>query len=124
MKPTILIADDDKFIVQFLQDNLEKHDFRIIYAHDGYSTISTMSSEKPDLVILDINMPQMNGLEILASIKENPATCNVPVIMITAEEDSEIFEKAVERKADAYIVKPFKMDHLLDRIHHILGNSD
>ncbi|MFC2091548.1 PleD family two-component system response regulator [Elusimicrobiota bacterium] len=120
MNRKILIADDDSDILKFIQINLEKNEYDVVTASDGYEVIDKLASEKPDLILLDINMPKMTGLEILSSIKENPVTRDIPVIMVTAESEGTVFEQAVERQADGYIVKPFKIDYLLDKIRHLL----
>jgi len=76
--------------------------------------------DRPDLVLLDIDMPDMNGFEVLERMKDNPATKRIPVIMLTARTETETFEKAVEKEADRYIAKPFKSSFLIEKVNQVL----
>ncbi len=76
--------------------------------------------DRPDLVVLDIDMPEIDGLEVLKRIKDNPATKSIPVIMLTARSDSHTFERAVDYSADRYIAKPFNSSFLLEKVSQVL----
>ena len=121
-KVKILVVDDDPEISLLIKIILQKEnkDFDIITANDGSYALEKVISEKPDLVLLDVDMPEINGLEVLDRIKDNPATKRIPVIMVTAKSNARDFEEAMEKKADWYIVKPFKQDHLLEKIKYLL----
>ena len=117
---TILVVDDDRNIVRFAEVLLEKNGFSVITANDGSYALEKVLREKPDLVLLDIDMPEMNGFEVLERMKQNPATKRIPVIMLTARSDAGTFEKAVENDADRYVSKPFDNKFLLEKIQQVL----
>lgn len=120
---TILAVDDDPNIVKLVQITLELNGFNVITAYNGKSGLEKTIEQMPDLILLDIDMPEMNGLQVLEEIKNNPSTAAIPVIMLTARTMGDDFEKAMERKADWYIAKPFKKDHLLEKINYLINNT-
>jgi len=117
---TILIADDDPAIVKLLQTILEMNKFNVISTYDGRAALDKAKELNPDLIILDIDMPEMNGLEVLEEVKNNPSTQTIPIIMLTARTMGDDFEKAMEKNADWYIAKPFRKEHLLEKIALLL----
>ena len=84
-KKTILIVDDEPELVKALQIRFEEEGFRVITAYDGSNGLEKTRTEKPDLVILDIVMPVMDGYQVCETIKNDPATKNIPVVMLTAK---------------------------------------
>ena len=112
----ILIVDDEKDIVETLSFMLKAKGFECICAYDGEEGLSLAKSEKPDLVILDVMMPKINGYKICRLLKFDNNYKSIPIIMITArsqEEDKIIGE---ETGADEYITKPFDIDFVLERV--------
>lgn len=103
---TILIVDDDQLLVRMYQKKLENDGYKVITAHDGKMALDTLMEGIPDLILLDIMMPELNGLELLKKLKETERTKNIPVILLTnigaTDEDS---ERGLELGAVAYIVK-------------------
>ncbi|MFA6540789.1 MAG: response regulator transcription factor [Bacteroidota bacterium] len=115
MKQKILIADDERDIIDFLKYNLDKEGFDVLTARNGTEAL-TLAKKKPDLILLDIMMPEMDGLEVVRSLKKNSATANIPVIFLTAK-SAEIDEVVgLELGADDYITKPVSIPKLIARI--------
>jgi len=119
-KYKILAVDDEQRMVRFIQLNLEQDGFQVITAYNGKDALEQVRTQLPDLILLDIMMPDINGFEVLRKIRE---VSNVPVIMLTAkgEEDDRI--QGLELGADDYITKPFSSKELLARIHAVLKRS-
>jgi len=116
----ILIVDDEQDIVELLSYNLEKEGFSTVKAYDGEATLGLVRSGKPDLMILDLMLPKMNGLDVCKAIRRNPETANLPIIMLTAK--GEEIDKIIglEIGADDYITKPFSVKELIARVRSIL----
>jgi DNA-binding response OmpR family regulator len=119
-KYKILAVDDEKRMVRFIQLNLEQDGFQVITAYNGKEALEQVRTQLPDLVLLDIMMPDINGFEVLKKIRE---VSSVPVIMLTAkgEEDDRI--QGLELGADDYITKPFSPRELVSRIRAVLRRT-
>ena len=116
----ILIVDDEQDIVELLSYNLEKEGFSTVKAYDGEAALGLVRSEKPDLMILDLMLPKMNGLDVCKAIRRNPETANLPIIMLTAKGDEIDKIIGLEIGADDYITKPFSIKELIARVRAIL----
>lgn len=116
----ILAVDDEQRMVRFIQLNLEQDGFQVITAYNGKDALEQVRTQLPDLILLDIMMPDINGFEVLKKIRE---VNNVPVIMLTAkgEEDDRI--QGLELGADDYITKPFSPRELVSRIRAVLRRT-
>lgn len=102
---TILLAEDDLILAELYTDRLKQEGFAVIHASNGVDALSFVSEYSPNLIILDIMMPRMNGLDVLKALKENPETNHIPVIIVTAlVQEIEKINKMMN-PADAYIVK-------------------
>ncbi len=101
---TILVVDDDRNICELLQLYLSRDGYRLLFAHDGSTALDVFRSEKPDLVILDIMLPIINGWEVCQLIRKDS---DVPVVMLTARDASEDKVSGLDMGADDYVVKPF-----------------
>lgn len=110
---TVLVIDDDEITVQYISNALSKEGYKITAACDGQDGLRKMYQGQPDLIILDINMPRMDGWTTCGRIRE---VSNVPIIMLTAEHSPEEIIKGLDMGADDYILKPFEMGVLLARI--------
>ena len=119
----ILIVDDEKDIADLIAYNLEREGFATIKVYDGGSVLKTVKAQKPDLIILDIMLPHMNGLDICRAIRANPETAHLPVIMLTAKTDEVDKVIGLEIGADDYITKPFSLKELVARVRTILRRS-
>ncbi len=123
-KSTILIIDDEEDFCLFIKRNLELTDnYRIIIATAGKKGIWLARLDKPDLILLDIMMPGIGGLEVLKRLKEDDKARNIPIVVLSAKGDDETKERAVSLHSDDYIVKPVKMEVLISRIEDILSKS-
>lgn len=120
-KKTILVVDDEKMIINLLKHNLEKEGYNVIEAQDGLEAIDVAISQKPDLILLDIMIPKLDGLTVCKKIKN---LMNVPILMVSAK-DAEL-DKIVglELGADDYITKPFSVRELLARIKANLRKAE
>lgn len=117
----ILIIDDEEGFRFFVKTNLElRGDYEVIAASGGEEGIRLVEEHKPDLVLLDILMPGIDGLETLKRLKENKNTKSIPVLMLTAISDDEIRIKALYLRNDGYIIKPFEISELEDKIERLL----
>lgn len=115
MKQKILIADDERDIVDFLKYNLDKEGYSVLTAKNGTEALQ-QSKKNPDLILLDIMMPEMDGLEVVRALKKNPATAQIPVILLTAKSSDVDEVVGLELGADDYITKPVSIPKLLARI--------
>lgn len=102
---TILLAEDDIILAELYTERLKQENFNVVHCADGEDALNQIMTIKPSLIILDIMMPKMNGLDVLKAIKEDPTTQNIPVIIVTAlVQEIERINKMLN-KADAYLVK-------------------
>ena len=116
MKNTVLVVDDDKDIVRILRGYLEDANYKIFTAYDGDSAIHFLRSEKPDLLLLDIMLPDRDGWEITRFVRNDPSLANLPIIMITARVDETDRIIGLELGADDYIPKPFYPREVVARV--------
>ena len=107
-KPKVLIADDEPFNVDFLEQELEELNYDTLSAGNGEEALTLIRSQAPDLVLLDIMMPVMDGFAVLAHMKADPTLRNIPVIIISAMNDLESVVKGIEYGAEDYLSKPFE----------------
>jgi len=120
----ILIIDDELHIIELLKYNLETNGYKVFYALDGKEGLKLASEKKPDLILLDVMLPEMDGFDVCKEIKKNEDTSNIPIIMLTAK--SEEFDKilGLELGADDYITKPFSIRELLARVKAVLRRNN
>ena len=118
-QPTILFTDDNDDVCQMARMLLETH-YRVLTAPNGVVALQMAELNIPDLVVSDVMMPQMNGLELCSRLKQSTATSHIPVILLTAQTLDEQRIAGYEHGADAYITKPFSVPLLLARIHNLL----
>lgn len=120
----ILVIDDLPENVFLLQDRLEHAGFLVITAYDGKSGIEKAIKESPDLILLDVMMPDITGIEVCKTLVSNEATQGIPIILVTAKSDAEDTKEGLEAGAFDYIKKPFNRVELLARVHSALKVSD
>ncbi len=120
MSQKIVVVEDDINIAELLRLYLEKDGFEVLIAHDGGEGLRLAESENPDLVMLDIMLPVMDGWQVCKAIRKNS---KVPIIMLTAKGETEDKVTGLEMGADDYIVKPFEVKELLARVHAVLRRT-
>jgi len=123
MSERILVVDDDPDILQFVQMNLELDGFRVDVADGGQSALDQAAERPPDLMLLDIMMPEIDGLTVLRRMRSDPPTASVPVIILTARSLAEDRVKGLDLGADDYITKPFDLEELVARVRTVLRRS-
>ncbi len=120
-KKTILIVDDEKTIVDMLVYNLQKEGYNTLEANDGEEAVKIALNEKPDLVLLDIMLPKMDGLAVCKRIRQ---TLNIPILMISAKDEEIDKILGLELGADDYITKPFSVRELMARVKANLRKAE
>ena len=113
---TVLVIDDDPVIVKLLRVNFELEGFNVISAGDGREGAEMVRAERPDVVISDIMMPTMNGLELVSILKSDPTTADVPVLLLSAKAQMADVQRGFELGADDYVTKPFDPIELIDKV--------
>ena len=114
---TILVVDDESKIVRLTRDYLEHAGFKVLAAYDGKSALAAARSEKPDLIVLDLRLPQMDGLDVTRALRKES---DVPIIMLTARSEESDKLVGLELGADDYITKPFSPKELVARVRTVL----
>lgn len=114
--PTIMVVDDRPESVQMISDLLAREGYQVLTAYTGQEALESVSRRLPDLVLLDLNMPVMNGYEVCERLKANPVTADIPVLMLTAWADPDHRVRGLQLGAADYLVKPFDYRELLVRI--------
>lgn len=115
----VLIIDDEKNILRAVTMYLEGHGYDVITAVNGLSGIQKAEEIIPDLIILDLVLPDIDGYIVCKTLKEHPRTCSIPVLIMSAKSQAEDLEKAFEVGANDYIVKPFEANDLLNRVKEL-----
>ncbi len=122
--PRILVVDDEDDILDLLRYNLEKEGFRVDQASDGVEAVLAASAQVPDLIILDVMMPRMDGLEACRRIRELPALKGTPIVMLTARGEEDDHIEGLDVGADIYLTKPISMPVLMSQVRASLRGSD
>ena len=118
---TILIVDDEPFNVDVLQQELDELNYKLITAANGQEALSKIKSHQPDLILLDLMMPVLDGFAVLSEIKGDNNLSDIPVIIVSAADDSKSIVKGIKQGADDYITKPIDTDHLKKKVKEHLG---
>ncbi|MEE9121591.1 MAG: response regulator [Syntrophobacteria bacterium] len=122
-KSTIMVVDDDPDLVTLIRAILEQKEFNVLCAYDGPQALAGLEKQKPDLILLDIMMPEMDGFEVLRRLKAAPETSSIPVILLSALNQLKDISTGYEMGADHYITKPFTIAHLMTVIDHLLSGD-
>jgi DNA-binding response OmpR family regulator len=120
-RPLVLIADDDPDIRSLVAIRLERSGYEVVAAGDGEQALATALERAPDLAVLDVMMPKLDGYEVTERLREQDATRHLPVILLTARVQEADIARGVEAGADDYVKKPFSMGELRDRVQAVLG---
>ena len=119
-KAKILIVEDEPEIANTMAVRFQKNNFKVITAKNGLTGLEKALSERPDIILLDVMMPEMNGIEMLEKMRKNPAGKEIPVIMVTASSNSPDIKRAMASGIEDYVVKPFDLGELTKRIKTLL----
>jgi DNA-binding response OmpR family regulator len=117
---TVLVVDDDPVILRLLEVNFEMEGFLVRMAGDGQEGLAAALAEQPDIVVSDVMMPRMTGLEMVASLKADGATAAIPVILLSAKAQASDIRAGIDAGADDYVTKPFEPLELVERVIKLL----
>ena len=123
MSQRVLAIDDDAEVLDFVRRSLANEGFEVIGAADGASGIESAATVSPDIVLLDLTMPDMDGFDVLEALQQNPATSQIPVILLTVAASVEDLVKGLDAGADDYVTKPFAIEELIARVGSVLRRS-
>ncbi len=123
-KTKIMVVDDEPNIVQTLQDRLEMNEYEVVTAGNGKEGLERFEQEQPDVILLDVIMPIMDGHEMLEALRKRPTGQNVSVIMLTARSQTQDIARANACGIDDYIVKPFDLSELLEKIESVVEHRN
>ena len=119
-KAKVLVVDDERDIIELVSYNLEKEGFKVISAMDGEKALELVSSKEPEIIILDLMLPGIDGLDVCRELKRNDKTSSIPIIMLTAKGEESDIVIGLELGADDYITKPFSPRILVARVKAVL----
>lgn len=118
----ILAVDDEPHILKLVAFSLSQHGYEVIEATDGMSAVEIAESELPDLILMDVMMPLLDGYDACERIKSNPRTSHIPVVMLSAKSQVSEQQTGLDRGALCYITKPFTPRELVDRVGELVGD--
>jgi CheY-like chemotaxis protein len=120
-KKRILLADDEEDVKQIVELFLESKGYEVLTAFDGLAALDMARTQRPDLILLDVMMPVVNGYEVCSRLKADPATRDIPVVMLSAMAQSESVDRGLSAGAADYVVKPFDPSRLEEVIERVLA---
>ncbi len=123
MTPHILVVEDEAALVELLRYNLEEEGFRVSDAADGEAALAAVAEDKPDLIVLDLMLPLISGLEICRQLRRRPETRSLPIIMLTARGEESDRIRGLDSGADDYVTKPFSPSELVARVRAVLRRA-
>ena len=123
MAPKVLVIDDDPVIVKLLRVNFEIEGFEVMVAGDGPEGLQIAATGRPDVILSDIMMPRMDGLEVVSKLKSGAATKHIPVILLSAKAQNAEVQLGLDAGADDYVTKPFDPFELIDRVNAVLAKA-
>ena len=121
--PTVLVVDDDPVIQKLLQVNFQMEGYSVVLAGDGEEGLATARDVRPDLVVLDVMMPKLDGLQVAAALKGDADTAGIPIIMLSAKAQETDVKAGLAAGADEYMTKPFDPLHLTERVAALIAAS-
>ena len=119
----VLIADDEPHMLKFIEFTLRKGDFEILKANDGVQALKVAEAQKPNVIVLDVFMPGMDGVTALKNLKKNPVLKLIPVILLTARGHTLDPEEAKKAGASYYLTKPFSPTELLKQVQQLAASG-
>lgn len=124
MSKTILVVDDEKDIVELIAYNLERDGFHVLKAYDGEEALKLARGDRPALIVLDLMLPKMSGLDVCRTLRKAPDTSALPIMILTARGEEMDKVIGLEMGADDYITKPFSVRELLARVRAVLRRTE
>jgi DNA-binding response OmpR family regulator len=124
MSKRILVVDDEPHIVKLVGSRLKANGFEVLSAYNGLQALRVAYTEKPDLILLDVRMPDGGGFAVFENLKASEVTCKIPVIFMTADPEQETREKALDMGPEYFLNKPFNPEELLAKIETVLERID
>ena len=121
---TILAVDDESDVLLIVKTALQAEGYNVVTAPDGPDALKTAHEEKPDLILLDVMMPDMDGFEVLDKLRDDDVTCQIPVIMLTGLTERERKRSAIERGTKYYITKPFDFQDLFSKVRLAIEDAE
>ncbi len=118
---TVLLVEDDPVILKLLEVNFDLEGYSVLLAHDGAEGIDLARSEQPDLIISDIMMPNVSGIELVQTLKADDATSGIPIILLSAKAQTADIRSGMEAGADDYVTKPFEPLELVEHVQALLA---
>ena len=122
-KEKILVVDDNVMNVELLEAFLSGDGFQVLKAYNGKEAVETAKKERPNLILLDILMPVMDGLQACEALRKDADTCAIPIIMVTSQEKDKDIVHSLERGADDYVLKPVVKKELLSKVYKMLSKA-
>ncbi|MGH9274377.1 MAG: response regulator transcription factor [Acidimicrobiales bacterium] len=119
--PTVLVVEDDPVILRLLEVNFELEGFGVVLAHDGAEGIEAARAQRPDIIVSDIMMPRVSGIELVQALKADEATASIPIILLSAKAQTGDLKLGMDAGADDYVTKPFEPLDLVDRVNALLS---
>ena len=117
---TVLVVEDDPVILELLSLNFSMEGFDVRTAEDGEVALAEVAAQHPDVIVMDIMMPKITGLEAVARLKADDATAGIPIILLSAKAQSSDVQAGLDAGADDYVTKPFEPSDLVDRVERLL----
>ena len=121
VRPLVLVADDDPDILALVRFRLERDGYEVLSAPDGETALDLAIARTPDLAVLDVMMPRLDGYEVTRKLREHGPTTTIPIILLTARVQEPDLERGFEAGADDYVTKPFSPQALGERVQAALG---
>jgi len=121
--PKILVADDEVYMLRLLEMTFKKGGYEVVSCRDGQEALTTAATARPQLIVLDVMMPGLDGLGALKQLKENPATKDIPVVVLSAKGHALTRVEAELAGAAMFLAKPFSPNQLLGEVRKILGQT-
>ena len=119
--PTVLVVEDDPTILQLLEVNFEMEGFTVVAAVDGADGLRKATESLPNIIVSDVMMPNMSGIEMVAALKEQDGTKHIPIILLSAKAQGADVRQGLAAGADEYVTKPFEPLDLIDRVNALLA---
>jgi len=119
--PTVLVVEDDPVILRLLEVNFDLEGFTVLQAQDGAEGLDVARAHRPDVIVTDIMMPKMSGIELVEALRADDATAKIPILLLSAKAQSSDLKAGMDAGADDYVTKPFEPLDLIERVNDLLS---